>query len=58
MMLENFGLEKSAAKVEQAVAQILKEGKVRTYDLGGDSTTSQVGDAMVEKVKSFWIAVR
>ena len=51
MLLETLGLEKSSLKVEQAVADILREGKIRTYDLGGNSTTSQVGDAIAARVK-------
>ena len=38
--------------INQAIQDILKEGKVRTYDLGGNSSTSQVGDAIVEKIKA------
>lgn len=53
MMLEFLGFEWSAKKVERAVAEVLKDGRVRTYDLGGSSTTSEVGDAIARKVKSF-----
>ena len=51
MMLEHLGEEGVADKVEQAVIDVLKECKVRTYDLGGKSSTSEVGDAVVAKVK-------
>jgi len=51
LMLENLGLYASAEKVERAVGEVLKEGKVRTYDLGGSSTTEEVGDAIAERVK-------
>jgi len=51
LMLENLGLSSSAAKVERAVAEVLKEGRVRTYDLGGSSTTEEVGNAIAERVK-------
>jgi len=51
MMLEHLGEEGVADKVEQAVIDVLKECKVRTYDLGGKSNTSEVGDAVVAKVK-------
>ncbi len=52
LLLDHLGLRSSAAKVENAVAAILKEGRVRTYDLGGRSTTSEVGDAVAAKVKT------
>jgi len=51
MMLEYLGEQEAADKVEQAVAEVLKEGRVRTYDLGGTSSTSEVGDAVAAKVK-------
>ncbi len=51
MMLEHLGEQKAADKVERAVIDVLKEGKVRTYDLGGKSSTSNVGDAVAAKIK-------
>lgn len=50
MLLDHLGEEQAAKKVEDAVIEVLKEGKVRTYDLGGRSSTSDVGDAVVAKV--------
>lgn len=43
---------KAAGLVDRAVAEVLAEGKVRTYDLGGESSTSQVGDAIASRVRS------
>jgi len=51
MMLEHLGEAGAADKVERAVIDVLKEGKIRTYDLGGKSSTSEVGDAVVARVK-------
>jgi len=51
MMLEHLGEEKAADRVERAVIEVLREGKARTYDIGGKSSTSDVGDAVVAKVK-------
>ncbi len=51
MMLEQLGEQETADIVENAVIEVLKEGKVRTYDLGGSSTTSEVGDAVVRKIE-------
>jgi tartrate dehydrogenase/decarboxylase/D-malate dehydrogenase len=50
LMLEHFGLDRAAAEVEAAVAAVLGEGRVRTPDLGGASSTSQVSDAVIEKL--------
>lgn len=52
LLLENLGLRKSADKLESAVAEVIKEGKVKTYDMGGKSTTSDIGDAVAAKVKT------
>ena len=46
MLLEHLGLHKSAAAVKQAVATVLKAGKTRTPDLGGNAKTGDVGDAV------------
>ena len=51
MMLEHLGEQEAADKVERAVIEVLGEGKVRTYDLGGKSSTSDVGSAVAAKVK-------
>ncbi|MDI6819988.1 MAG: isocitrate/isopropylmalate family dehydrogenase [Candidatus Hodarchaeaceae archaeon] len=51
MMLEHLGEEEAAGKVERAVIEVLKEGKVRTYDLGGRSSTSEVGDAVAARIR-------
>jgi isocitrate/isopropylmalate dehydrogenase len=51
MMLEHLGEQEAADKVERAVIEVLKEGKVRTYDLGGKSSTSDVGNAVGAKVR-------
>ncbi len=47
MMLEHLGEGKAATDVDEAVKRNLREGAVRTADLGGSSTTSQVGDEIV-----------
>jgi 3-isopropylmalate dehydrogenase len=51
MMLEQLGEKEAADLVERAVIEVLRDGKVRTKDLGGSSKTSEVGDAVVKKVK-------
>ncbi len=51
LMLQSLGEERAGALVEKAVEEVLREGKVRTPDLGGSSSTEQMGDAIAEKVK-------
>jgi 3-isopropylmalate dehydrogenase len=50
LMLEELGEQNAADLVEQAVIEVLKEGKERPRDLGGTSTASEVGDAVARKV--------
>src|SRR5215467_3819248 len=48
MMLEHLGMTDAASEVERAVAKVLADGKARTADLGGSSTTREVTDAVLE----------
>ncbi|KAL5706192.1 isocitrate dehydrogenase (NAD(+)) [Ranunculus cassubicifolius] len=46
MMLRHLQFPTFADRLENAVKQVILEGKVRTKDLGGDSTTQEVVDAV------------
>jgi isocitrate/isopropylmalate dehydrogenase len=46
------GATAAGRDLEAAVEAHLKEGKVLTYDLGGKARTSQVGDALVIKLRA------
>jgi tartrate dehydrogenase/decarboxylase/D-malate dehydrogenase len=50
MMIEHLGMEEPARSVENAVAAVLAEAKVRTPDLGGKSSTEEVTNAVLEKL--------
>ena len=50
MMLEELGEPAAAARLEAAVAEVVREGRVRTPDIGGRSTTQEVGDAVAERI--------
>ena len=52
MMMNYLGEKEAAEKIENAVMKVLKEGKVRTKDLGGSSTTSEMSDAIASKVRA------
>jgi 3-isopropylmalate dehydrogenase len=52
MLLENIGEQQASESVLRAIESVLKAGKVRTYDLGGTSKMSEVGDAIVAMIKS------
>ena len=46
MMLEWLGEKEPAAHLEKAIAAVILEGKVRTYDLGGSATALDVARAV------------
>ena len=52
MMLEHLRLEAAADAVGSAVANLLAGGGPRSPDLGGTATTSEVGDAVVERIRN------
>jgi len=47
MMLEWLGEFDMAIRLEKAIADVIAEGKVRTYDMGGDNTSLEVTNAVV-----------
>ncbi len=47
MLLDHLGLDKPARAVERAVAAVLAEGRIRTPDLAGTSSTREVSDAVI-----------
>ncbi|XES76652.1 MAG: isocitrate/isopropylmalate dehydrogenase family protein [Candidatus Bathyarchaeia archaeon] len=51
LMLKHLGEPEAAAKIEKAVTNVLAEGKVRTADLGGTATTTDMTDAIVQKIR-------
>jgi tartrate dehydrogenase/decarboxylase/D-malate dehydrogenase len=50
MMLEHLEQAQAARSVEGAVAAVLAEGKVRTPDLGGGSSTLEVAEAVIARL--------
>ena len=50
MMLDHLGEIKAAQAIEDAVEKVLSEGKVRSHDFGGNSSTEEVGDEIVKKM--------
>ena len=50
MMLEWLGEKETADRIEAALAAVVAEGEVRTYDMGGTNTTLEVGQAVAAKL--------
>jgi 3-isopropylmalate dehydrogenase len=48
MMLDWLGEKELSEKLERSVAAVIKEGKVRTYDMGGNSTTLQMAEEIAK----------
>jgi 3-isopropylmalate dehydrogenase len=46
MMLDWLGEAEKGRRLESAVARVIAEGKIRTYDMGGTSTTLEMGEAV------------
>jgi 3-isopropylmalate dehydrogenase len=44
LMLEWLGEVDMANRLEKAIAKVIKEGKVKTYDMGGSNTTLEVAE--------------
>jgi 3-isopropylmalate dehydrogenase len=50
MMLDWLGETQMGTALEKATAEVIKEGKVRTYDMGGSNTTLEMGEAIAAKL--------
>ncbi|HOT00576.1 MAG TPA: isocitrate/isopropylmalate dehydrogenase family protein [Acidobacteriota bacterium] len=50
MMLDWLGETEKGARLEQATAAVIAEGKVRTYDMGGASKTLEMAQAVAAKL--------
>jgi isocitrate/isopropylmalate dehydrogenase len=51
MMFDWLGEEKDGKRLEEAIAGVIREGKVRTYDMGGNATSLDVARAVAEKIE-------
>lgn len=52
MMLDWLGEKEKAKRIRTAVAAVIAEGKVRTYDMGGKSTTTDMAKAIAERARA------
>lgn len=50
LMLDWLGETETATALENAVAAVIEEGKVRTYDVGGSNSTLEVAEAVAGKL--------
>lgn len=52
MMLRHLGLDKYADWISDATYAVLKEGKIRTSDIGGSNTTTEFTRAILDKLET------
>ncbi len=50
LMLDWLEEKEMSARVENAIARVIKEGRVRTYDMGGTNTTLEVAQEVAKYV--------
>ena len=50
MMLDWLGETEKAATVERAVAEVIADGRVRTYDMGGGDSTLDMAHAIADQI--------
>ena len=50
MMLDYLGETEKAEALESAIAGVIAEGKVRTYDMGGNNTTLEMAEAVAARL--------
>ncbi|MFA6599112.1 MAG: isocitrate/isopropylmalate dehydrogenase family protein [Ignavibacteriaceae bacterium] len=50
MMLDWLGEKEMGDKLEKATAEVIAEGKIRTYDMGGSNKTLEIAEAIAEKL--------
>jgi len=52
LMLKHIGEREAAQRVLKATADVIGEGRMVTYDLGGSAKTSEMAQAIIEKISS------
>lgn len=50
MMLDWLGETEKGTRIEQATAAVIKEGRIRTYDMGGSNSTMEVAEAIAARL--------
>ncbi len=52
MMLKHIGEQKAGMALQQAVENVVAEGKTLTFDLGGNASTTESAEAIAKEVKN------
>jgi 3-isopropylmalate dehydrogenase len=51
LMLDWLGKKQDAEKLDRAIASVIKEGKIKTYDMGGSHSSLEVAQAIATTYK-------
>jgi isocitrate/isopropylmalate dehydrogenase/regulator of RNase E activity RraA len=49
MLLTHFGYKKQAQQIRQSLSKVLNKGRFLTYDLGGNASTTDMANAIIEE---------
>jgi len=52
LMLNWLGMKQQSERLDQAIATVIKEGKVKTYDLGGTNSSLEVAQEIAQKYET------
>lgn len=50
LMLEFLGMQKEADNIQNTIEKVVKEGKIKTPDLGGTNTTQEMSDEIIRNL--------
>jgi tartrate dehydrogenase/decarboxylase/D-malate dehydrogenase len=50
MMMDHLGETQASLDIETTLSQVLKDGKIKTRDMGGKHSTSEMGDAVRDAI--------
>jgi len=53
LMLDWLGEKNNGKKLDHAIANVIKEGKVKTYDIGGSNTSLEVAEEISKKFEQY-----
>jgi len=52
LMLRHLGASEASDAIEDAIATTLAESSVRTSDIGGSSSTTELGEAIAQRLRT------
>ena len=58
LMLDWLGENEDAIKLDQAISTVIKEGRIKTYDLSGNNTSLEVAEEITKKYKEMKLDIK